>query len=131
MLSNHEVMFEEMLKLIVLGVIVSIVSHIAVEATDSWARARFIYMTGEIQEQLIQKTSNIDLMCYDNKEYFDDFVVAAAQSEDMIIEGIFYYRPDYPELDYDAFTGGIDYEHKFSGSYISDSGIPGKYDNQV
>lgn len=107
MLSNHEVMFEEMLKLIVLGVIVSIVSHIAVEATDSWARARFIYMTGEIQEQLIQKTSNIDLMCYDNKEYFDDFVVAAAQSEDMIIEGIFITGQIIQNLTMTLLLGGL------------------------
>lgn len=107
MLSNHKVMFREMLGLIILGAVISVLSHMAVDATDNWSRARFIYMTGKIQEQLVRKASEIDLMCYDNKEYFDDFVVAAAQSEDMIIEGIFIIGQIVQNLTMTLLMGGL------------------------
>ena len=56
---------------------------------SNWAHARMIRVTGQIQADLIKKAAKIDLICYDHKEYFDDFVLAASQAEDMIIQGIF------------------------------------------
>lgn len=55
---------------------------------DNWARAKFQLVNGQIQADFIKKAAEIDLICYDHKEYFDDFVIAASQSEEMITKGI-------------------------------------------
>jgi ATP-binding cassette subfamily B protein len=55
---------------------------------DNWVSAKFIKTAGRLQQDFLRKAADIDLICYDHKEYFDDFVIAAAQSEDMMISGI-------------------------------------------
>lgn len=55
---------------------------------ENWARARFVRVTGQIQEEMINKASVMDLMCYDCAEYFDDFVLAASQSEEMVFTSV-------------------------------------------
>lgn len=49
---------------------------------------RFVRVSGEIQRELMDKAQLIDLKCYDIPEYFDDFVIAASQSEVMITKAI-------------------------------------------
>lgn len=56
---------------------------------ENWARVRFLKVNGIVQRKFINKAADIDLICYDNKEYFDDFVIAASQSEEMLSNGIF------------------------------------------
>lgn len=55
---------------------------------DNWVAAKFVKTTGQIQQDFLRKASSIDLICYDHKEYFDDFVIAASQSDEMIINGV-------------------------------------------
>ena len=57
--------------------------------TESFARPRIIRMTGMMQEEMIRKVVNMDLMCYDCDTYYDDFVVAASQLEDTVMTAIF------------------------------------------
>ena len=72
--------------LFIIGLLVaSEIVHIVVQHSTE---ARLVNMTGKIQAELLHKTADIDLVCYDNKQYFDDFVLAASQSEDMITRGI-------------------------------------------
>ncbi|NTV78288.1 MAG: ABC transporter ATP-binding protein, partial [Clostridiales bacterium] len=70
------------------GMIVMALNQLLEIVTENWARAKFIKTSGMIQKDFIKKASEIDLICYDNKEYFDDFVIAASQSEEMITTGI-------------------------------------------
>lgn len=58
-------------------------------SAESFATPRIIRLTGMMQEEMIQKAAKMDLMCYDCDEYYDDFVVAASQLEDMVITAIF------------------------------------------
>lgn len=58
-------------------------------SAESFATPRIIRMTGMMQEEMIQKAAKMDLMCYDCDEYYDDFVVAASQLEDMVVTAIF------------------------------------------
>lgn len=44
---------------------------------------RMVGFSGAIQRELMAKAQMIDLKCYDIPEYFDDFVIAASQSEEM------------------------------------------------
>lgn len=57
--------------------------------TESFAQPRIIRMTGMMQEEMIKKVVTMDLMCYDCDTYYDNFIVAASQLEDMILTAIF------------------------------------------
>lgn len=58
-------------------------------SAESFATPRIIRMTGMMQEEMIKKAVRMDLVCYDCDEYYDDFVVAASQLEDMVVTAIF------------------------------------------
>lgn len=49
---------------------------------------RLVKVSGKVQRELMEKARLIDLKCYDIPEYYDDFVIAASQSEDMITKAI-------------------------------------------
>ena len=57
--------------------------------TESFAQPRIIRMSGMMQEEMIKKAVTMDLICYDCDTYYDDFVVAASQLEDMVITAVF------------------------------------------
>lgn len=59
--------------------------HIALENVFF---TRSVRVSGAIQRELMEKARQIDLKCYDIPEYYDDFVIAASQSEDMITTAI-------------------------------------------
>lgn len=56
---------------------------------ESFAQPRIIRMIGMMQEEMIKKAVTMDLICYDCDTYYDDFVVAASQLEDMVVTAIF------------------------------------------
>lgn len=70
------------------GIALLMLSGVIEDGTESWAQVRFLRINGKMQRMLIRKAADIDLICYDNKEYYDDFVIAAAQSEEMMLTGI-------------------------------------------
>ncbi len=49
---------------------------------------RIIRVEGAIQRELMEKARMIDLKCYDIPEYYDDFIIAASQSEEMVKKAI-------------------------------------------
>lgn len=49
---------------------------------------RMIGFSGTIQRELMEKAQRMDLKCYDVPEYFDDFIIAASQSEEMAKKAI-------------------------------------------
>lgn len=69
------------------AVIIAAINSIDI-CVEHWARARFVRVTGQVQEEMIGKAAGMDLMCYDCAEYFDDFVLAAAQSEEMVLTSV-------------------------------------------
>ncbi len=88
MLSDIGKSFGDTLLFILFGMLIMGIGQSLEVIIDNWARAKFILVTGEIQADFIKKTADIDLICYDHKEYFDDFVIAASQSEEMVTNGI-------------------------------------------
>lgn len=56
---------------------------------QSLAKPRMIRLSGMMQEEMIHKVVSMDLMCYDCDTYYDDFVVAAAQLEEIVSTAIF------------------------------------------
>ncbi len=49
---------------------------------------RLVKLSGQIQRELMEKTQKIDLLCYDLPQYYDDFVIAASQSDTMIPKAV-------------------------------------------
>lgn len=88
-LSDDGYSFHDTLVLVV-GATIGMSLLMAFErCTESFARPRMIRLTGMMQQEMIRKVVTMDLMCYDCDTYYDDFVVAAAQLEDMVNEAIF------------------------------------------
>ena len=75
---------------LVAGATIGMAFLMAVErCTESFAQPRIIRMSGMMQEEMIKKAVTMDLICYDCDTYYDDFVVAASQLEDMVITAVF------------------------------------------
>lgn len=87
-LQDKSVLLAPAVLFVLAGMALKIAGELVEAGVENWARVRFVRMTGILQRRFIEKTADIDLMCYDNKEYFDDFVIAASQSEEMMFEGI-------------------------------------------
>lgn len=75
---------------LVAGATIGMALLMAVErCTESFAQPRIIRMSGMMQEEMIKKAVTMDLVCYDCDTYYDDFVVAASQLEDMVVTAVF------------------------------------------
>lgn len=83
-LSDQRYSFQDT-ALLVAGATIGMAVLMACErCTQSLAAPRLIRMSGRMQEEMMQKVVKTDLMCYDCDTYYDDFVVAAAQLEEMV-----------------------------------------------
>ncbi|SFR80811.1 ABC transporter ATP-binding protein [Anaeromicropila populeti] len=87
-LSDTNKNLRESLIFVLIGMIFVEIGEIVQLLTDNYARARFVKIAGSIQADFIKKAADIDLICYDQNKYFDDFVIAASQAEEMIINGV-------------------------------------------
>lgn len=88
-LSDEQYTFSETVFLVV-GATIGMALLMAIErCAESFSKPRIIRMTGMMQEEMIKKVVTMDLMCYDCDTYYDDFVVAASQLEDMVVTAIF------------------------------------------
>lgn len=88
MLSNHNVSLLKTILFVIGGTGLMIIGQALESPVENWAKARFVRVTGVIQKKFIKKASDIDLLCYDQKKYFEDFVIAASQSDEMIINTV-------------------------------------------
>ena len=88
-LSDSRYSFRDTAVLVV-GATVGMALLMACErCTQSFATPRMIRMSGMMQEEMIRKVVRMDMMCYDCDTYYDDFVVAAAQLEEIVSAAIF------------------------------------------
>lgn len=55
---------------------------------DQFFEARIVKVSGNIQRMLLEKAAVMDLICYDKTEYFNDFVIAAQQGEQMVYSAV-------------------------------------------
>ena len=51
---------------------------------EEWAKAKIIKLDGKIQRDLIEKNSRMDLIYYDNPDYYDTYVFVANNADHMI-----------------------------------------------
>lgn len=76
--------------MLVLGATVGMAILMAIDrCIESLTYARMIRLSGMMQEEMIHKVVKMDLICYDCDTYYDDFVVAASQLEEMVMTAIY------------------------------------------
>ncbi|MBQ8175696.1 MAG: ABC transporter ATP-binding protein [Oscillospiraceae bacterium] len=65
-----------------------IVRMIFFRLLENYFWTKMVGFTGKVQRELMEKAQLMDLKCYDIPEYFDDFIIAASQSEEMCKKAI-------------------------------------------
>ena len=88
MLSEKKFLLGQTIVYVIIGIGIMILGRAIEVLVENWAIARFVKVTGTIQREFIKKAADIDLLCYDQKQYFDDFVIAASQSDEMITKAV-------------------------------------------
>ena len=83
-LSDSQYSFQETVVLVSGATIGMAVLMACERCVQSFAAPRLIRMSGMMQHEMIRKVVTMDLMCYDCDTYYDDFVVAAAQLEEIV-----------------------------------------------
>ncbi|MGN0436837.1 MAG: ABC transporter ATP-binding protein [Wujia sp.] len=78
----------EFIRLFCIAMVVFTVMVVATIFTDNFFETRIVRVNGNIQRSFIEKVRKLDVICYDHSEYFDDFVIAATQGEEMIKQAV-------------------------------------------
>lgn len=79
---------ESVAKVLAVMFALEIVRFVIFRYTENLFWTRMVGFSGTIQRELMAKAQMIDLKCYDIPEYFDDFIIAASQSEEMAKKAI-------------------------------------------
>lgn len=88
-LSDDHYSFEQTAAL-VLGATIGMALLMAADrCVESFSYHRMIRLSGMMQEEMIHKVIKMDLICYDCDTYYDDFVVATSQLEEMVMTAIY------------------------------------------
>ncbi|MCR4684371.1 MAG: ABC transporter ATP-binding protein/permease [Lachnospiraceae bacterium] len=73
---------------IVIVLLISLVLVTCLEWIDrlieEWSKAKLIRLNGIIQRDLIENNSKMDLLCYDDPDYYDTYVIVANNADSMI-----------------------------------------------
>ena len=75
-------------KILALMFTLHVIRMIIFRFLENYFWTKMIGFEGAIQRELMKKAQKMDLKCYDIPEYFDDFVIAASQSEEMCKKAI-------------------------------------------
>ena len=65
-------------------VFIMICLEIINQAVAEGTQIKLVKVSGQIQRELIEKSSHMDLLCYDTPDYYEDLILAAAKSDTMI-----------------------------------------------
>ena len=80
--------YESVIKVLVLMLTLHVVRMVIFRLLENIFWTKMIGFEGTIQRELMAKAQLIDLKCYDIPDYYDDFVIAASQSEEMAKKAI-------------------------------------------
>lgn len=74
---------KSVLQVLVVMFVLYVIRLILYRIAENTFWTRIVSFDGAIQRELMSKAQMIDLKCYDIPDYYDDFVIAASQSEEM------------------------------------------------
>ena len=83
MLSNESTL-NRILIVLAIATVIMICLEIINQAVAEGTQIKLVKVSGQIQRELIEKSSHMDLLCYDTPDYYEDLILAAAKSDTMI-----------------------------------------------
>ena len=75
-------------KVLAVMLILHAVRMVIFRVLENYFWTKMIGFEGKVQRELMAKAQKMDLKCYDIPDYYDDFVIAASQSEEMCKKAI-------------------------------------------
>ena len=81
----------DILSIIMVLVVIALVNAVGLAVyvgLENYYNVKLVKVSGAIQRELMEKARMMNLKYYDIPEYYDDFVIAASQSEDMVTMAI-------------------------------------------
>lgn len=75
-------------KVLAIMLVLYVIRMVIFRVLENYFWTKMIGFEGKIQRELMEKAQKMDLRCYDIPEYYDDFVIAASQSEEMCQKAI-------------------------------------------
>ena len=75
-------------KVLAVMLVLHVVRMVIFRVLENYFWTKMIGFEGKVQRELMTKAQMMDLKCYDIPEYYDDFVIAASQSEEMCKKAI-------------------------------------------
>ena len=76
--------FEDIVVVLLISLVLVVCIEWLSQMLEEWAKAKIIKLDGKIQRDLIEKNSKMDLIYYDNPEYYDTYVFVANNADHMI-----------------------------------------------
>ena len=76
--------FEDIVVILLISLALVVCIEWISQMLEEWAKAKMIKLDGKIQRDLIEKNSRMDLIYYDNPEYYDTYVFVANNADHMI-----------------------------------------------
>ncbi len=76
--------FEDIVIILLISLALVVCIEWITQLLEEWAKAKIIKLDGKIQRDLIEKNSRMDLIYYDNPDYYDTYVFVANNADHMI-----------------------------------------------
>lgn len=75
-------------KVLAVMMVLQIIRMIIFRVLENYFWTKIVGFDGTVQRELMEKARLMDLRCYDIPEYYDDYIIAASQSEEMCKKAI-------------------------------------------
>lgn len=76
--------FSDMMVVLMISLVLVVVLEWINQLIDEWSKAKLIKLSGTIQRDLIEHNSKMDLIYYDDPEYYDTYVIVAGNADQAI-----------------------------------------------
>ena len=76
--------FSEIIAILLVSLVLVVCLEWINQLIDEWSKAKLIKLSGTIQRDLIRNNSKMDLIYYDNPEYYDTYVIVANNADSAI-----------------------------------------------
>jgi len=81
--------FSDILTFLIIAGIINLFAGVAeVYLMHYFLEVRLVKAIGNIQRRFFDKSARMDLICYDDPDYYNDFVIAAQQADEMMRQAI-------------------------------------------
>ena len=76
--------FSSMIVLLLISLVLVVCLEWITQLIDEWSKAKLIKLSGTIQRDLIENNSKMDLIYYDDPEYYNTYVIVAGNADTAI-----------------------------------------------